>query len=62
MASPHIAGIAALSLADNPSASAKEIQDKIVGNATPGKILMECSNTACSKSPNLMAFNGCSRH
>ncbi len=36
MASPHVAGVAALYLQANPSASASEVRDAIVGGATQG--------------------------
>jgi len=61
MASPHVAGIAALLLAENPGMSAKEIKDTVLGGATKGQIDMDCEKP-CSDSPNLMAFNGCDRH
>ncbi|MDI3417579.1 S8 family peptidase [Streptomyces luteolus] len=38
MAAPHVAGAAALYLADNPSASPAQVRDAIVNNATNGKV------------------------
>src|SRR5699024_2067686 len=38
MASPHIAGAAALHLGENPSASPAAVRDALVGNATSGQL------------------------
>jgi len=59
MASPHVAGIAALFLGENPSSSSKEIKDAITGDGSVGHINLQCTTTACAASPNIMAFNGC---
>jgi len=60
MASPHIAGIAALMRADVPQATATEIQKSLVGSATSGEIDLMCPGSGtCVQSPNLMAWNGC---
>jgi serine protease len=48
MASPHVAGVAALYLQSNPSASASAVNAAVIGNAVSGKI----SNT--NGSPNLL--------
>jgi subtilisin family serine protease len=61
MASPHVAGIAALKLGDNPTGKAIDIQNSIIAGATNGVIQLQCSNTACNKSPNLLAWNGCTK-
>ena len=39
MASPHVAGVAALHLAENPSASPIQVTDEIVGNAPPRSVV-----------------------
>jgi subtilisin family serine protease len=62
MASPHVAGIGALYLSENPSASGKDIQDEVVSAATGEEIDLMCSSSACLASPNLMGFNGCNRN
>jgi subtilisin family serine protease len=60
MASPHVAGVAALLRADSPSASAETIQNSVVSSATPDMINLQCPPSGtCSQSPNLMAWNGC---
>ena len=38
MASPHVAGVAALYLADHPDASPTEVRDALVNNATNDKV------------------------
>lgn len=52
MASPHVAGIAALYLQAHPSATPGQVKQAIVGNATSGKI------TGVDGSPNLLAYSG----
>jgi len=61
MASPHVAGIAALLRADNKGWTATEVQEGLVGMATPGTITLNCGGLppSCAASPNLMAWNGC---
>jgi subtilisin family serine protease len=51
MASPHVAGTAALYLAKNPSATPKRVRDALVNVATPGKV-----TNAGSGSPNKLLF------
>jgi len=51
MASPHVAGIAALYLADNPSASPSQVETAILNNASVNKL----SNLRGS--PNLLAYS-----
>jgi len=59
MASPHVAGVATLFLDAAPSSTFAAIRSQIVTVASMGMIDMECSTTACSRSPNLMLFSGC---
>jgi hypothetical protein len=63
MASPHVAGILALWRADNPAASAKEIQSMVVSSGTNGLLDLACpsgsAGNICRSSPNLQAWNGC---
>ncbi|GIW24406.1 S8 family peptidase [Meiothermus sp.] len=51
MATPHVAGVAALYLQGNPTASPATVRNAIVGNATAGVV----SNPG-SRSPNLLLF------
>lgn len=51
MAAPHVAGIAALYLADNPQATPTEVENAIVNNASSGKL------TGLNGSPNLLAYS-----
>ena len=52
MASPHVAGIAALYLQAHPTATPAQVKAAIVGNATAGKIV------GVNGSPNLLAYSG----
>ncbi len=51
MATPHVAGVAALYLQGSPSASPATVRDAIVNNATTGKVI-----NPGSKSPNRLLF------
>jgi subtilisin family serine protease len=51
MASPHVAGAAALYLSVNPVASAADVLSALVANATPGVVV-----GASPGSPNLLLF------
>ncbi len=53
MATPHVAGVAALTFATAPSATAGQITQAIKNNATPGAV----SNPG-SGSPNLLLYSG----
>ena len=52
MASPHVAGIAALYLAENPNASVSQVTQAVTDAATPNKV-----TDAKSGSPNLLAYS-----
>lgn len=51
MATPHVAGVAALYLQGNPSASPATVRNALVGNATAGVV-----TSAGRNSPNLLLF------
>lgn len=51
MAAPHVAGAAALFLANNPSATPSQVTTAIINNATPNTV-----TNAGSGSPNLLLF------
>ncbi|MGH3469869.1 MAG: S8 family peptidase, partial [Thermocrispum sp.] len=53
MATPHVAGGAALYLADNPSASPQTVRDHLVSNGTQGKV-----TDPGSGSPNVLLYTG----
>jgi len=60
MASPHVAGVAVLYWSQNPSLTATEVQDAVVQTSTADLIDLNCPvSGSCSKSPNLMVYNGC---
>jgi len=62
MASPHVAGIAALLRSESPSSHARSIQSTLIGSANTGKIDLRCPPSGtCRQSPNLLAWNGCRR-
>ena len=52
MASPHVAGVAALYLASNPSATPTQVRNALVDNATSGKV-----TNAGSGSPNKLLYS-----
>ena len=52
MASPHVAGIAALYLADNPTATPSQVTSAVLNNATANKV-----SDARTGSPNLLAYS-----
>jgi len=52
MASPHVAGVAALYLANNPNATPTQVRNAIVNNATSNKV-----TDARSGSPNLLLYS-----
>ncbi|MFL5384603.1 MAG: S8 family serine peptidase, partial [Longimicrobiaceae bacterium] len=52
MASPHVAGVAALYLQGNPGASAATVANAITSTATPGKV-----TSAGTGSPNLLLYS-----
>jgi hypothetical protein len=53
MASPHVAGVVALYLEANTSATPAQVATAITGNATSGKV-----TSAGTSSPNLLLYNG----
>jgi subtilisin family serine protease len=52
MASPHVAGVAALYLDENPGASPAAVASAIIGSATPNKV-----TSAGTGSPNLLLYS-----
>jgi len=60
MASPHVAGVAALYLAANPvDANPKNVETHVLGTSVSGVIDLVCSNTACLRTPNKMLYSNC---
>jgi len=59
MASPHVCGIAALLVGQNPSWTFDQVYSALQDQATPDIIDLECTSTICNQSPNFLAFNGC---
>lgn len=53
MASPHVAGAAALYLHANPSATPQQVRDALVNSGTPNKV-----TNPGSGSPNVLLFVG----
>jgi subtilisin family serine protease len=54
MAAPHVAGVAALYLEQNPTATPQTVMQDMAARATPGKVLSPGTG-----SPNLLLYNGC---
>lgn len=52
MASPHVAGVAAIILGANPTWSPSQVEAQMEGNATPGKV-----TSAGTGSPNLLLYS-----
>jgi hypothetical protein len=52
MASPHVAGVAALYLGANPSATPQQVRDALVNNGTPNKV-----TDAKTGSPNVLLYS-----
>lgn len=59
MASPHVAGVACVVLAQNPSFNPAQVLQAIESGAGKNLIDMKCSSPACSQSPNLMLHKKC---
>jgi hypothetical protein len=53
MASPHVAGVAALYLSANPTATAQQVRDALVNNGTAGKV-----TSPGTGSPNVLLYSG----
>jgi subtilisin family serine protease len=52
MASPHVAGVAALHLQSSPAATPQQVRDALVNNSTPSKV-----TSAGTGSPNRLLFS-----
>jgi subtilisin family serine protease len=59
MASPHVCGVAALLAGQNPSWTFTQMRSYIQDSASSGYISLNCGNTACSNTPNLLVYNDC---
>jgi len=59
MASPHVAGVAAAFLSDNPGAKPADVSDYLISNSNDGRISMDCSSIACSNTPNRLLLREC---
>jgi len=61
MASPHVCGVAALIVADEPGLSFAQVRTRITSTASADYLNLGCANAACRASPNRLLFNGCDR-
>lgn len=61
MASPHVAGVAAQYISRNPNEnqSPAQVLANIQANAGKDLVLLECTNAACQRTPNLYAHSTC---
>jgi len=60
MASPHTAGVAALFLNSNPSATPAQVTQWINAEATLNLINLDCTTSVCLQSPNALLYSPCS--
>jgi len=59
MASPHVAGVAALILGDSPLATPDQVEATLLGQSTSDEIDLACSTTACRNTPNKLLYSAC---
>jgi len=59
MASPHVAGVAALILGDNPTATPAVVEKALLDQATANEIDLACTTTACRNTPNKLLYSAC---
>jgi subtilisin family serine protease len=59
MASPHTCGVAALYLANNPSASPATIKSFLSSSSLSGVVNMMCSGGTCTSTPNKFLHHAC---
>jgi len=59
MASPHVAGVAALILGNNPTATAATIEKLLLAQASSDEIDLACTTTACRNTPNKLLYSAC---
>ena len=61
MATPHVTGVCAAVLGENPTFTPVDVQNSVLSKATVGGIDMNCRFFGnCKKSPNKMLCNPCS--
>jgi subtilisin family serine protease len=59
MASPHVAGAAALYLSYNPLANPEQVREYLTTQATQNAIVLACKASSCERSPNKLLFSSC---
>jgi serine protease len=59
MASPHVAGAAAVYLSLNSGASPAAVKSALVSSSTSGVISLKCLKRGCSDSPNKLLYSAC---
>jgi subtilisin family serine protease len=59
MASPHVAGVAAIILSGNPSFSPADVEAAMMKTTTDGVIDLSCTNDVCSQTPNKLLYTHC---
>jgi subtilisin family serine protease len=59
MASPHVAGAAAVYLGANPNATPAQVLAGLVAASTDSVVDLACSSTACRNTPNKLLFSSC---
>jgi len=59
MASPHVAGVSALILGENPTATPAQVLSTLVSQSTGDEIDLACTSTACRATPNKLLYSAC---
>jgi len=63
MASPHVAGVAALYLGSNPGKTPAEVKAWFISEASTGLVRLDCdgavSKASCELSPNIFTYSPC---
>lgn len=62
MASPHVAGVAALVLSAHPDYTPAEVEEALLADSTDGVIDLDCPSwekSACEKTPNKLLYTNC---
>jgi subtilisin family serine protease len=62
MASPHVCGVTALILAENPNLTVAQVKDFLYNTGARDLIELNCGSAACQQTPNIVVQNGCNRN
>jgi subtilisin family serine protease len=62
MASPHVCGVTALILAENPNLTVGQVKDFLYNTGARDLIELNCASAPCQLTPNIVVQNGCNRN